>query len=45
VKYEIFADFDVGLSLSDSFDSRPPDPGASTNDYLVTFTIGWSYRR
>jgi Protein of unknown function, DUF481 len=45
VKYEIFQDFNVGLSVSDTFDSRPPDPSASNNDFLVTLTIGWSYRR
>jgi hypothetical protein len=44
VKYEIFSDFHVGLNLSDTYDSRPPEEG-SNNDYLFTFTIGWSYRR
>jgi hypothetical protein len=44
VKYEIFSDFNVGLDLSDTYDSRPPEEG-SNNDYLFTFTIGWSYRR
>jgi hypothetical protein len=44
VKYEVFSDFNVGLDLSDTYDSRPPE-GGSNNDYLLTFTIGWSYRR
>ena len=44
VKYEIFSDFHVGLTFSDTYDSRPPE-GGSNNDYLFTFTIGWSYRR
>jgi hypothetical protein len=45
VKYELVKDFNVGLSVSDTYDSRPPDPAASSNDYLLTMTIGWSYRR
>jgi Holliday junction resolvase len=45
VKYELFTDFNAGLSISYSFDTRPPDPAASKTDYLATFTIGWSYRR
>jgi hypothetical protein len=44
VKYEIFSDFHVGLTFSDTYDSRPPQEG-SNNDFLATFTIGWSYRR
>jgi hypothetical protein len=42
--YELFNDFDAGVRLSDTFDSRPPE-GATKNDYIVTLTIGWSYRR
>jgi hypothetical protein len=45
VKYELFSDFNVGLSFSDTYDSRPPDETASKNDYLLSMTIGWSYRR
>lgn len=45
LKYELFADFNVGLNLTDSFDSRPPEEDASHNDYIASFTIGWSYRR
>ena len=44
VKYELFPDFNVGLSLTDTFDSEPPE-GATKNDYITSFTIGWSYRR
>lgn len=44
VKYELFTDFNVGLNLVDSYDSRPPESG-SNNDYNISFTIGWSYRR
>jgi hypothetical protein len=45
VKYEIFKDFNVGVSFSDTFDSRPPDPNAPKNDFIASLTVGWSYRR
>ena len=45
VKYEIFKDFNVGISFSDTFDTRPPDPNAPKNDFIASLTIGWSYRR
>ena len=45
LKYELFSDFNVGVNLTDTFDSRPPNAGAETNDYIMSFTIGWSYRR
>jgi hypothetical protein len=45
VKYEIFKDFNVGISFSDTFDTRPPDPNAPKNDFITSLTIGWSYRR
>ena len=45
LKYELFKDFNAGILLSDTFDSRPPDAGVSKNDYVTTLTIGWSYRR
>jgi len=45
VKYELFSDFDVGVSGTDTFDSKPPEESATKNDFITTFTIGWSYRR
>lgn len=45
VQYELFSDFNVGVRFSDTFDSSPPEEGTGTNDYVSTFTIGWSYRR
>ena len=45
VKYEVFKDFNVGLTFNDTFDTRPPDPTAPNNDFITSFTIGWSYRR
>jgi Protein of unknown function, DUF481 len=44
LKYELLSDFNVGLTLTDTFDSKPPE-GATKNDFITTFTIGWSYRR
>jgi Protein of unknown function, DUF481 len=45
LKYELFKDFNAGFNLSTTFDSRPPDPAAPKTDYVLTLTIGWSYRR
>jgi hypothetical protein len=42
--YELFNDFNVGLRFTDTFDTSPPE-GATKNDYITEFTIGWSYRR
>ena len=45
VRYELFRDFTVGIDFTDSFDNQPPEATASTNDFVTSFTIGWSYRR
>lgn len=45
VRYELFKDFTVGIDFTDSFDNQPPEATASTNDFVTTLTIGWSYRR
>jgi len=42
-KYEIFKDFNVGLSFYDAFDNRPPSGAASKNDYGINFTIGYEF--
>jgi Protein of unknown function, DUF481 len=44
VKYELFYNFYVGLNFTFTFDTQPPDPTASHTDYLLSITIGWSYR-
>jgi hypothetical protein len=44
VTYEIFADFNAGLNFTDTYDSRPPEGGVN-NDFNMSITIGWSYRR
>ncbi len=40
--YEPIKDFTVGVRLYDDFDSRPPGSETSTNDYGMTFTLGYS---
>jgi hypothetical protein len=44
VTYEIFADFNAGLNFTDTYDSRPPEGGVN-NDFNMSITVGWSYRR
>ncbi len=45
LKYEVFSDFNVGLTATFTFDTRPPDPTAPKTDYVSSITVGWSYRR
>ena len=44
VTYEVFLDFNVGLNFTDTYDSRPPEGGVN-NDFNMSITVGWSYRR
>jgi hypothetical protein len=44
VTYEIFLDFNVGLNFTDTYDTRPPEGGVK-NDFNLSLTVGWSYRR
>jgi hypothetical protein len=41
--FEIFKDFTVGLTFYDNFDNRPPSGAVSTNDYGITFTMGYTF--
>jgi hypothetical protein len=43
VRRELWKDFFVGLNMFDTFDSRPPSPGADRNDVGVVTSIGWSF--
>ncbi len=45
VKYEVFYNFFVGCNFSFTFDTKPPDPAAAKTDYLLSITVGWSYRQ
>jgi Protein of unknown function, DUF481 len=43
IKREFWKDLFLALNLYNSFDSRPPNPEANTNDVGVVASIGWSY--
>ena len=43
VKRELWKDLFVGLNLFNTFDSRPPNPTANTNDVGVVASVGWTY--
>jgi hypothetical protein len=43
VKRELWKDFFVSLNGYNSYDNRPPNPTADTNDVGVVLSIGWSY--
>ncbi len=43
LKREIVRDFHATLRGYESYDSRPATEGAPTNDYGVTFALGWSF--
>jgi hypothetical protein len=43
VKRELLKDFFVGVSMYNTYDNRPPNPTADTNDVGVVMSIGWSY--
>jgi uncharacterized protein DUF481 len=43
LKRELWKDFFVSLNGYNTFDSRPPNPAADTNDVGVVLSIGWSY--
>jgi hypothetical protein len=43
VKREIWKDLFLALTLYNTYDSRPPNPAADTNDVGVVASIGWTY--
>jgi hypothetical protein len=43
VKREFFKDLFVSLTVYNTYDSRPPNPTADTNDVGVVASIGWTY--
>lgn len=45
VRYEVLKDFFVGLNFTDQFDSRPPGGSGTSNDFVTSISVGWSYRR
>ena len=43
VRRELWRDFFVALNLYNSYDNRPPNPAANTNDVGLVMSVGWSY--
>lgn len=43
LRRELLKDFFFGLSGYNTYDSRPPNPAADTNDVGVVMSLGWSY--
>ena len=43
IKRELLKDLFVAVTLYNTFDSRPPNPGADTVDVGLVLSIGWSY--
>jgi len=43
LSYELISDFTIGFRFFDNFDSRPPSVAAKTNDYGLTFSIGYTF--
>ena len=43
VKREFWKDLFVALNIYNSYDNRPPNPAANTNDVGVVLSIGWTY--
>ena len=41
--WEIINNFNVGLSLIDTYDSRPPTVEAETNDMSLSLSVGYTY--
>jgi Protein of unknown function, DUF481 len=42
-KRELWKDFFVALNLFNTYDNRPPNPAAATNDVGIVLSIGWTY--
>jgi len=43
LSYELISDFTIGFRFFDNFDSRPPSADAETNDYGLTFSLGYTF--
>jgi Protein of unknown function, DUF481 len=43
VKREFWKDLFVAVNFYNTFDSRPPNPTADTNDVGIVLSIGWTY--
>lgn len=45
LRFEVFRDFFVTMTLYDSYDSQPPSGTAEKNDYGFTTGLSWSFGR
>lgn len=45
LKRELLKDFMVGFTVYNTYDSKPPNEGASHNDVGIGITIGWTFGR
>jgi hypothetical protein len=43
LSYELISDFTIGFRFFDNFDSRQPSTGESTNDFGLTFSLGYTF--
>ena len=43
VKRELWKDLFVALNLYNTYDNRPPNPAADTNDVGIVVSVGWTY--
>lgn len=43
IRYEVFRDFYIGLSLYDDYDSKPIGGGESLNDWSIVASFGYSF--
>lgn len=43
IKREFWKDLFVSLTIYNTYDNRPPNPAADTNDVGVVASIGWTY--
>jgi hypothetical protein len=43
IKRELWKDLFVSFNLYNSYDNRPPNPAADTNDIGIVLSLGWTY--
>ena len=43
IKQELWKDLFFSLTVYNTYDSRPPNPDANTNDIGIVTSIGWTY--
>jgi hypothetical protein len=43
LSYELISDFTIGFRFFDNFDSRQPSTGESSNDFGMTFSLGYTF--